>query len=504
MSLLIATVVALLPLAPRLEARAAARTAAAAAVQAQADPQQILGHVKALTAMDGAARSGPAVHATAADGDRAAQYIATQFMRYGLAPAGEAGTYFQAVPMTGVRTLPDTSLIAVASDLSTLALRNLEDVVTRNQTQVPSAYVDAPIVFVGYGIQAPQYARDDNQDLDLNGKVALLLGGDPPDGAAGLRGHAPTHYGSPEYKFAEAARRGAVAALLVPDPGAARDTWNAVRAEWATARYYERGDASPRLRAASWIRADAARRLAALAGLDFDGLVAKAQAKDFSPIDLPLRLQAHVASEVRPVDARNVLAVLPGRGASSRQAVLYTARYDRLRSGAAPQPDDLEDDRTGNATGVAALLESARLWSQRSAVPPRTILFLVLAAENHGLPAADYFVASEGAMPPGRICVALTFDPQAPEVAARTLAVRGAARTGFAPTVAATAKALGLTVHSDPYPASVGDYDSGAYALALAGVPSISLAAGDRTPADQHRVANRFAADARLAHLGYE
>jgi Zn-dependent M28 family amino/carboxypeptidase len=512
--LVMASLMALAPAVVGLEARAATgmATQPAAPVPAQADPQRILKHFKALTAKDRTARSAaPAVRATAADGDPVAEYIATQLMGYGLAPAGDAGTYFQTVPMTEVRTLPETSLIAVASDLSTLSLRNLEDVVAFNQTQAPSAYVDAPIVFVGYGIQAPGSGRDDYRGLDLDGKVALLLAGDPPGGAEGFRRR--THYGSPEYKFAEAARHGAVAALLVPEPGATADSWNGVRGEWGTARSYRGGDATPRLRAASWIRADAARRVVAMAGLDLDALAARAQAKDFSPIEFPLRLQAHVASEVRPVGARNVLAALPGRGTSSREAVVYTARYDRLPSGAAPEPNGLEGDRAGSAVGVAALLETARLWAQHSSVPPRTILFLVLAGENHGLPAADDFVARESAVPPGRISVALNFEPQAPDGDARTLAVRGATRTSFSPTVAATAKTLALTIDSDPYPASAREYDSGAYGLALAGVPSISLAAGKpstdpappvRSAPEGHLAADQFAGDARLARLGYE
>jgi Zn-dependent M28 family amino/carboxypeptidase len=249
------------------------------------------------------------------------------------------------------------------------------------------------------------------------------------------------------------------------------------------------------------MKAEAARKLAGTAGLDFDGLVGKAQAKDFSPIDLPLRLQAHVASEVRAVEARNVLAALPGRGGRSQEAVVYTARYAHLRSGAASEPVGLDDDRTGDTPGTATLLEAARLWSQQSAVRTRTILFAALAAESHGLPAADHFVASEGAVPPGRISLALNFEPQALDGDVGTLAVRGAARTNFAPALAATAKALRLTVHSDPYVASARDYDSAAYRLALAGIPSLSLA---DAPRDRSTFSRRVAGDASLARLGYE
>jgi len=173
--------------------------------------------------------------------------------------------------------------------------------VTNNESQTETADLDAPIVFVGYGIKAPEYDWDDYKTVDLHGKVALLFVNEPgSDDADFFKGKAMTYYGRWTYKFEETARRGAVATLIIHRTDLASYGWEVVRNSWGTERSYLKRDETPKLQAASWIQLEVARRLVELVGLDLDKMFQRAQMKDFKPLQLPIRLKAHVASKLRP------------------------------------------------------------------------------------------------------------------------------------------------------------------------------------------------------------
>src|SRR6202047_2922572 len=264
--------------------------------------------------------------------DIAAEYIATQFALDGLKPAGDQGTYFQEVRMVSVTTLPDTTFSLVPKSGEPLQLKNLDDFVIHNETQTDVADIDAPIVFVGYGITAPEYKWDDYKGVDLKGKVALLFVNEPSsDDPKFFKGKALTYYGRWVYKFEETARRGAVATLIIHRTDLASYGWQVPRNSMGLERSFLRRDGTPKLQAASWIHLDVAKKLVAMDGLDLDKLFAQSQSRDFKPIELPVHLQAHVASELRPFVSRNVLATAPGGGPKRRgEACLYTAHYDHL------------------------------------------------------------------------------------------------------------------------------------------------------------------------------
>src|ERR1700732_2904502 len=265
-------------------------------------------------------------------GDMAADYIGKQFATYGLKPAGDNGTFFQEVPMVGVKTLPETTFKFAEASGKSFEAKNLIDFVTNNESQTEIADIDAPIVFVGYGIKAPEYNWDDYKDVDLHGKVALLFVNEPSsDDPKFFKGKALTYYGRWVYKFEETARRGAVATLIIHRTDLASYGWQVPRNSMGLERSFLRRDGTPKLQAASWIHLDVAKKLVAMDGLDLDKLFAQSQSRDFKPIELPVHLQAHVASELRPFVSRNVLATAPGGGPKRRgEACLYTAHYDHL------------------------------------------------------------------------------------------------------------------------------------------------------------------------------
>lgn len=459
-------------------------------------------------------------------GDIAAEYIATQFALYGLKPAGDKGTYFQDVPMVEVKTLGETSFNFVTTSLETMTLKDLDDFVTSNESQTEAAYIDAPIVFVGYGIQAPEYNWDDYKGTDLKGKVALLFANEPAsDDPKFFKGKALTYYGRWTYKFEETARRGAIATLIIHRTDLASYGWDVVRNSWGKERAYLQRDATPKLQAASWIHSEAAKKLVAMAGLDLDKLFEQAQSKDFKPIELPVRLQAHVASQLRPFVSRNVLAVLPSRGTKWDEAVLYTAHYDHLGIDSERKGHNIYNGAVDNATGCGVLLETARAWSETPSTPPRMILFAAVTAEEQGLLGSEY-LAKHSPVPPGKISLDLNYDALAPIGDPEEVQVSGAERTTFISAVEAAAKTFGLTIAPDPRPEAGYYYRSDHFSLARVGIPSFSISEGLKfkghdaawgeaqerdylehryhQTTDEYFPGMDFTGDAKLATFGYE
>jgi Zn-dependent M28 family amino/carboxypeptidase len=412
-------------------------------------------------------------------GDIAAEYIGTQFALYGLKAAGDDGTFFQNVPMVSVHTLPATTFKLVPKSGEPLALKNLDDFVTNNESQTETADVDAPIVFVGYGITAPDYNWDDYKGVDLKGKVALLFVNEPAsDDPKFFKGKALTYYGRWTYKYEETARRGAVATLIIHRTDLASYGWQVVRNSMGTERSHLRPDGTPKLQAASWIQFDVAKKLVAMDGLDLDKLFAQSQSRDFKPIELPVHLQAHVVSELRPFVSRNVLAMRPGVDPKHKdEAVMYSAHYDHLGIVPDAKGDNIYNGAVDNATGCGILLELARTWSENKLPTGRSILFAAVTAEEQGLLGSEY-LGKHSPIPPGKISLDLNFDALAPIGEPEEVEVTGADRTTFYPTVESLAKNLGLTIRPDAHPEAGHYYRSDHFSMARVGVPSFSIGEG--------------------------
>ena len=438
------------------------------------DPEKIRAHVKFL-ASDLLEGRGTGQRG----GDVAAEYIAAQFELYGLKPAGDNGTYYQGVPMVSVKTLPGTSFNLVPASGEPVSLRNMDEFVTNNESQTETADIDAPIVFVGFGIKAPEYNWDDYKGADLKGKVALLFVNEPSsDDPKFFKGKALTYYGRWTYKFEETARRGAVATLVIHRTDLASYGWDVVRNSWGTERSYLKRDATPRLQAASWIQLDVARKLVAMGGLDLDKLFQQAQSRDFKPVELPVRLRAHVASELRPFVSRNVLAMLPGSDPKrGSEAVMYTAHYDHLGITSGAPGDNIYNGAVDNATGCGILLELARAWSQMKPPPPRSILFASVTAEEQGLLGSEY-LGKHSPVPPAKVTLDLNYDALAPIGDPEEVEVSGAERTTLYPVVEATAKEFGLAIRPDATPEAGHYYRSDHFSLARVGIPAFSVGEG--------------------------
>jgi len=450
----------------------------AAKTQTRMDAKRIGEHVKFLSsdALEGRGMGQKA-------SDLAADYLAEQLKQEGLKPAGEDSSFFQKVPMVGVKTLRQTTFELQRDSGETTSLKNLEDFATSNESQTEVADFAAPIVFVGFGIKAPEYDWDDYKNFDLHGKVALLFVNEPPsDDVKFFKGAALTYYGRWIYKFEETARRGAVATLIIHRTDLASYGWEVVRNSLGTDRSYLKLDGTPKLKAASWVQQDVARKIVAAGGFDLDKLYQQAQSKSFQPIELPVKLKAHVASELHSFDSRNVVAKIDGSDEiMKQQAVMFTAHYDHLGMNPALAGDKIYNGAVDNASGCGLLLELARVAAANAASgvrkPQRSLYFAFVTAEEQGLLGSE-FLGKHPPIPAGRISLDLNFDGLAPIGEPESVEVSGAERTTFYSTVESLAKEARLQIEPDAKPGAGHYYRSDHFSLARVGVPAFSINQG--------------------------
>jgi Zn-dependent M28 family amino/carboxypeptidase len=459
-------------------------------------------------------------------GDIAAKYIATQFALDGLKPAGDGGGFLQRIDFTGVQTLPATTFSLRPERGTALDLKLGEDYVTNNQTQTDSVDIDAPIVFIGYGIEAPEYRWNDFKGVDVKGKVVLVIVNEPPSqDPKFFNAEAMTYYGRWTYKFEEAARKGAVGALIIHRTDLASYGWGVVRSSWSGEQVYLSNDRDPKLEAASWIQLGVARQLFNASGLNLDEMMSGAGTREFKARELPVRFKAHIVSRVRKFESYNVLGSLPGTDSGApRQAVVYSAHYDHLGIDPTMSGDNIYNGAVDNGTGVGMLLELAHAFATSSARPPHPVLFAAVTAEEKGLLGSNY-LGKHLPIPAPRIALGLNFDAIPPIGVPESVNVTGAERTSFYPTVEKTAKAFGFDIQPDAEPGAGHYYRSDHFSLARAGVPAFSINTGVKfaghppewgkaqrdeytakhyhNPSDEYSPAMDFSSDAALAKFGF-
>ncbi len=410
----------------------------------------------------------------------AAKYIATQFALYGLKPGGDNGSYLQQINFVGMNAIPaKTTLALLPKKGPAFSLKYADDYTVSNRTLTPVVNVDAPIVFVGYGITAPEYQWNDFAGIDVKGKVILCIVGDPPStDPKFFGGKALTYYGRWTYKFEQAARMGAVGALIIHRTDLASYDWTVVKNSNTSEKTYLRDNKDPQIQAASWIQLDVAKKIFAASGLNADTEIEAAGKPGFKAIELPIRLKAHVESNVRPFQSPNVVGILPGANAGGKeQAVMYTAHFDHLGLVPGMAGDNIYNGAGDNGTGCGMLLEMARAWSQSGIKPPHSIIFASVTAEEQGLLGSEY-LGQHPPIPAGQIALDINYDMILPIGVPLETNVNGAQRMSFYPTVEATAKRFDLKIVPDPRPEAGTYYRSDHFSLSHVGIPAFSIETG--------------------------
>lgn len=494
--------------------------AGARADATEINPENIRAHVRFL-ASDLLEGRGPGTRG----GQLAAQYIATQFALDGLKPAGDDGSFLQRVHLYAVHTQEaETSFTFVPKSGAPIPLAYNTDYVVKDERGQTDATIDAPIVFVGYGIDAPEYGWNDYQGVDVKGKVLLVLVNEPPSKDPHFfKGSALTYYGRWTYKYEEAARLGAAGVLIIHRTDLASYPWAVVQNSQAVEKSYLAGDPLATLKAASWVQLDTARKLMRASGLDLDHEIEAAGERGFHPVELPVSLRAHIVSTVRPYVSNNVIGKVEGANPAPQDAVLFTAHYDHLGIDPNAKGDNIYNGAADNGTGCGILLELARVVAQGKTPPPHTMYFASVTAEEQGLLGSQY-LGTHPPVPARDIALDLNYDMLIPIGVPTSTELTGAERTSFYPTVEKVAKAFNLTIQPDQFPMAGHYYRSDHFSLARVGVPAFSIGEGttfaghdpqwgidqmkDYTahhyhqPSDEYHADMDFRGDARMAQFG--
>jgi Zn-dependent M28 family amino/carboxypeptidase len=359
-------------------------------------PDGLLAHIKVLASDEFEGR------APGTKGEElSVNYITDQFKKIGLKPGNPDGSYRQEVPLAGIKSEPQMSFTVRDG---TIDLKYPDDFIASSAHLQPEIKInDSEVVFVGYGVVAPEYGWDDYKDVDVHGKTLLMLIGDPPIpdpknpsklDEKMFKGKAMTYYGRWTYKYEIAAQKGATAAVIIHQTESAGYPYSVVRTSWGKENYEidspnKNGDA---VDARSWIPLDAAKKLLAACGQDFDALKKSAITKEFRPVAIDAKANIDIKQQLRSFKSHNVVGKLEGSDPKLRdEYVIYTAHWDHLGRNHNLQGDQIYNGAIDNASGVASLIQLAAAFAKLNPLPKRSVLFIATTAEEAGLLGAKFY-----------------------------------------------------------------------------------------------------------------
>ncbi|MEM8734771.1 MAG: M20/M25/M40 family metallo-hydrolase [Planctomycetota bacterium] len=414
-------------------------------------------------------------------GDALAQlYIQTQLEALGVAPGAGQGEWTQDVPLVGVSTSPPSS-VEFRGGGRKVVLNHHDDMMLVGGKPISETIsVTGDMVFVGYGIQAPEYDWDDFKGMDMTGKILVIMNNDPEARPELFGGRKRLYYGRWDYKYAKAAEVGAAGALIIHTTRSAGYPFQVVQTSWAGEEFSLASDQETRTDFNGWLTEEATKRVLSLTGRDLDQLRASAQSKDFQPVDLGVNTTVSLTSLARQKQTRNVLGVLPGSDPKLKdEYVVFTAHHDHI--GLAAERDENGDNiyngAIDNASGTAALLTIAEAFTKLSERPKRSILFAFVGAEEQGLLGSKH-LAQNPPFPAGFMSAVLNIDGINFLGRTHDLSIVGSGKSDLDSLVKSVAAWQSRTVVPDPNPDKGYYYRSDQFSLAQVGVPGVYLDSG--------------------------
>ena len=431
----------------------------------------------AVLASDSLAGRGP----SSVGEDRTMTYLQAEFTRLGLEP-GNDGSWYQDVPLvrSAVQGAPELTIRGSGGAPARFTFGS--DWVGFSKRVVERAEVsNAEVVFVGYGVVAPEFGWNDYEGLDVQGKTVVILVNDPgfaTQDTALFRGRSMTYYGRWTYKFEEAARQGAAGALIVHETEPAAYGWDVVRNSWTGPQFSlaaEDGNLG-RVAVEGWIQLETARAIFQVAGQDYEALKARAAQRGFRAVPLGVTASARLSLETVRSTSRNFLARLRGTDRAD-EYVIYMAHWDHFGTDTTREGDQIFNGAVDNATGTAGLIEVAEAFTRLSTPPSRSVLFVAVTAEEQGLLGSQYY-GTRPVVPLAKTVAAINMDAMNTDGRMRDITVIGYGNSELDDYVVAAAESQGRVVRPDPEPEKGYYYRSDHFSLAKVGVPAVYVDQG--------------------------
>jgi Zn-dependent M28 family amino/carboxypeptidase len=425
------------------------------------------------------------------DGDRKTRaYLVKQLEAMGYKPAAADGGWEQPFALIGINSSQPLSW-TFSREGEEFALQQSEEFIVGSGVQAERASVEnGELVFVGYGIQAPEYQWDDYKGQDLKGKVLVMLNNDPDWDPELFEGERRLYYGRWRYKYDSAARQGAAGAIIIHTTPSAGYPWQVVQTSWTGEQFELPAGEEPRLQMAAWVTEDAARKVFALGGQDMDALIESAKSRDFQPVSLKVRTSITFDNALADSGSANVLGILEGSDPElKKEVVVYTAHHDHLGIGLADMnvnPDDrIYNGARDNASGTASVLAIARAIASMPERPRRSIMIAFVGAEEQGLLGSKYFAANPP-VAPGLMAADINYDSTNIWGKTRDVAFVGIGKSSLDAVAKKVADYQGRTLVGDQFPDKGIYYRSDQFSLAAIGVPGLYVKGGTdfigRTP----------------------
>jgi len=411
--------------------------------------------------------------------DLARYYIASQLEAMGIMPGGPDGSYFQKIPLVGMTADPDIHLTVTRGN-QRRTFKFHEDFVPFSSVLEPTVPVNGELVFVGFGIRAPEFDWDDYKGQDMSGKILVMLNVDhgtekTPDD---FGGEVRTYYGRWTYKYEIAAELGAAGAILIHTTPSAGYPFSVLQ-NYFSREYFElRVNDVQRLPLKAWTSEKASREILEMAGYSLEDLKERAQSRDFEPVPLKMQAKTAIRQTIRKIDTYNVLGLLRGGDPNySDQVVVYTAHYDHFGIGGPVDGDSIYNGALDNAIGVSMIMSIAGAFQKMPVPPGRSILFAAVGAEEFGMLGSEYYVRNP-TFPPNRIVACINIDGANIWGPTRDIVFLGAERSAIGNVVKSIAHRRKLVAAGDPTPEQGVFYGSDHFSFVKAGIPSVSLGLG--------------------------